>query len=338
MALRLVSNTETETSLSSHVGDPGRSLLVYGRTGSFSMLDVSDPNNVVVLDTVTGLVSAYPMAIDETRQLVFVRDADGFRVYDYSTPTNVVQVGQHLGFGGVPIALDLDRQLAFFRRVLSGDDSLLVIDVSNPSSMPVLGSLTVQLESGESMAYDSAKQIIYGESFQYDHVVAIDVSNSASPSVLGTLPIPGNPRDVALSDDGGHLYVCCSSEDAFLFVADVSDPTNMSIVGTEVSDRDGLRIIHDPLSKSAFVSGWDASGDRIIQVDVGSPSAPVVKEVFDDVIADGAGHLSMSGQVLYVGADYFGSGSYLLIFETTDFKFEGFGTGPTTRRMAFRRA
>jgi hypothetical protein len=146
----------------------------------------------------------------------------------------------------------------------SGSDDLKVIDVSDPGTPSLAGSLAIG--SLPRSVYVSGRYAYVVDSGS-DDLKVIDVSDPATPSLAGSLSIGGVPASVYVS--GRYAYVVDTGSDD-LKVIDVSDPGTPSLAGSL-----GLGTI--PLS--VYVSGRyayvvDSGSDDLKVIDVSDPGTP----------------------------------------------------------------
>jgi len=120
----------------------------------------------------------------------------------------------------------------------------------------------------------------------------------------------GNPGNwyvagLAASADGKRLAVTGVFEHALLvYDVDATSPTYRQLLGqTDLGDRETFAVAfdpNDPASRYAYVSMW--SGGKVLEVDLATPSAPVVSRTFATE-ADPEGMAFLDARWLVVGDD-----------------------------------
>ncbi len=121
------------------------------------------------------------------------------------------------------IALDLDRQLAYFA---SGDGSVAIIDISDPTHIALISNAIQTAGAVEDLFYDAATQRLFIAD-DAGGLVIWDVQYPAAPQEISVTPIiyggvEAPARGVAVKGD--HAYV--SADWGYLHWLDVSDPAH----------------------------------------------------------------------------------------------------------------
>jgi len=124
-------------------------------------------------------------------------------------------------------AVALQGSLAYVAETWPGGNpasGFQVIDISNPASPIILGTLAAPLSF--------ATDVRVSGSFAYvadaHGLYVIDVSNPGSPTIVGTLNTPKPGRGLAVS--GSYVYFCAG--DAGLFLIDISNPATPILVSS----------------------------------------------------------------------------------------------------------
>jgi hypothetical protein len=100
---------------------------------------------------------------------------------------------------------------------------LQVVDVSNPTSPAIVGSVDTP---GEAWSVAVSARYVYVAGYDLG-VQVVDVSNPVSPQVVGSVNIPNHAYDVAAS--GSYAYIADAGSG--LQIVDVSNPSSPAIVG-----------------------------------------------------------------------------------------------------------
>lgn len=175
---------------------------------------------------------------------------------------------------------------------------LTVLDVSDPSSPRLVGSLETYRHWAMSVAADGH----YAYLADADGVAVVDVSIPESPAAVAWLAMPDEARDVAL--DGTTLWVAGGSEG--LVAVDVSNPPTPAILGAlDLSDFANCVAVEDGL---VCVGGED----WLHVVDGNDPGTP---EVFGTAYVGWLlESVALQGGICYAGSGF----PYLHVFDVTN--------------------
>jgi hypothetical protein len=161
---------------------------------------------------------------------VYAIHYQGLDIYNISDPANPIFVST-LNFGTYVVDIVVDGNYAYVSD--SEEDKIYIIDVENPASMSVAGS--VADATYLDFAHGIAKQGDYIMCCAvYTHgLTIVNVSNVSNPSVVGHLidsTILNGIHDVAV--DGNYAYVACHGlhPNGTVAVVDISDKTSPSMV------------------------------------------------------------------------------------------------------------
>ncbi|MBI4385735.1 hypothetical protein HY573_02805, partial [Candidatus Parcubacteria bacterium] len=189
--------------------------------------------------------------------------------------------------------------------VANGTARLTVVDISNPASPTVSGSVVVSSSGSlaEADLFVSGRYAYVGvdEVFGTDGFAVVDISNPTAPVLVALVTDStqlNGARGIFVS--GRYAYVAAQADR--LTVVDVSNPANPAIVGsvTDATQLDG--------TENLFVSGRYAymaapTSDRLTVVDVSNPANPaIVGSVTDATQLDSALDVFVSGRYAYVVA------------------------------------
>ena len=127
--------------------------VVSSVSDSITSIDISNPFNLVELDSFTSasLDGATNLAVDVANQVAYVAsfNADSVTAIDISDPNNLAELDSFTSAsldGADSIAVDVANQVAYVITTLgalsSAPDSITSIDISNPSSLAELDSLS----------------------------------------------------------------------------------------------------------------------------------------------------------------------------------------------------
>ncbi len=159
-----------------------------------------------------------------------------------------------------------DVELVGNRAYVALNDSLRILDVSNPAAPKWLGSVAL----GGS-GYRLAVQGGYVYCARGSNLSIVDVSNPTSPAVVAV--DASNSSFVDVQVDGNHLYA--SIVDTGVRSYDVSDPTNPITLTTW---SPGNYVSGIALSGNALYVAWRSNG--VIHLDVSDPADPTVVSAY----------------------------------------------------------
>jgi hypothetical protein len=210
--------------------------------GGFDTFDVSDLP--VITHTGGAPLPGNKAGVGAKGDVAFFA-GQNFTSIDVSDPTQPTVLAQVPA--GVPFAScggGRDVQVVGDIAFRSGSNATLcAIDISDPSDMKILGTVDTDGQGyGLTVAGDVAYVILdIGELF------AIDISNAADLKILDSLKLdpdakPHDPNDVAVSD--GVAYVTTKKH---LSSVDVSDPSDLKLIGDIPFSPSRLAIVDDTL-------------------------------------------------------------------------------------------
>jgi len=232
-------------------------------SGNLKMLDVSDPENpVIVASESYSNGSAFRLDADANRLFVSVKE-QGVKIYDTIDPLNFEFIGEYVTSETVN-DMDALGDLLFLMQEYAG---LVILDISDPQNIQIL-SQTAITGSRYSLAVTSDSLIAIASGST--GLLFYTISDPTAPRYLGTVP---------LTQKGFHDVVC---NDTYAFavyrqtmvntggfaVINISDPPNFEILaeptafGVDPFPDNGLSLAGDTLFFAATQGGfgvWDVS-------------------------------------------------------------------------------
>lgn len=183
----------------------------------FTSIDISDPNNLRVLDTVDSPAGNLN-GIDIQGKYAYIVDRDnGLLIIDISDPKNLVQVGAVDNGQGYHVIVK--GRYAYVAN--SGDVSIDIIDISDPTAPVELASFN-DLEAGESVQdFMLAENYLFVAPNTHEPLI-LDIASSTNPvrvSVFGSILVGGTTQDIFLS--GNYIYLTAQVTRA-LKIVDIS--------------------------------------------------------------------------------------------------------------------
>lgn len=244
----------------------------------------------------------------------FVGCLDGNRLtsVDVSDPASPVVV-QSLSVGQVKGGVIKDGNYCYVG-LTSGSHTIRIVDVSNPASMSIVGSVLATGAYGNGIA----KQGNYVYVHVYDAFDAwfdvIDVSTPSAPVQVGTLgptatlyTLTSNEGTSVVVDGGDYCYVAVPTANR-IAVIDVSNPSSPSIVAT-LTDSTNLSDVRGITKDDDFIYACCGASDRITVVDVSDPLSPSVHASYQNSIFSTLMRIEKSSDHCFV-TDHDGDGVY----------------------------
>jgi len=202
------------------------------------ILDISDPAVPLLMSSV---YSPSPIAIVVSGEQVYIGDGYGVAVFDVSNASDPVKLGRcEIPF--YPQGLFLFGDLLF---AAVYNDGLQIIDVSDPTTPNVVGSLDGLGRARDVAVAGSVAYVATDNGLRF-----IDVSDPRSPLLLSSLEMSAN--NLALA--GNLVFV--TAWDGGLKVVDVSDPDNASIVLSFPTPKNAANIALDPATATAWIGSY----------------------------------------------------------------------------------
>lgn len=204
-------------------------------------IDISDPTSIGLADSLAdGGDSSNYLAIYVKGSYAYVAAHQYLFIFDISDPTNISLAGsvKDVTQLGSADGIIVDGDYAY---VCAGEgpDYFTIVNISTPASPSITGSIS---GSGSPNYLDSpyglAKKgnYVFVCSFGEWRFTVIDVTNPASPVYLSSLDWSGDarrPKQVVIRGNYAHVTVSDgSSSNNGLLIVDITDPSNMSVVGS----------------------------------------------------------------------------------------------------------
>lgn len=201
--------------------------------------------------------------------------ANGLLMYDIADPEQPMYIGTFATTRPIDFASVHNGYLFIIGNGSAGVD---ILELSDPYAPVAVGFASVPGPS-KTLAFEGTTMYAAGRYTREIH--AIDISNPTSPTSLGVVAsnVPGSfnfPRKIAAS--GSHVYLL--SEDSGLVVFDVSDPAEMTQVGSylilalsnDIEIRGDLALIATSASSDGTVL------TTTLVLDISDPTNPTLIE------------------------------------------------------------
>jgi subtilisin-like proprotein convertase family protein len=238
---------------------------------NLSLLDISDPSNIVKLaeeefqdenpDCASGNTKYSSLTLTGDEALLFIaRGHCGVSIYHVAEPTNIIFMGVYetpYPYSALEVVLSSDEKLAFVSVIdYSGEQDLHIVDISDPSN-----PLYISAFGTSSYALHTALSADGNTAFIVDgnYLSSVDITDSALPQLISYIPmldnlgtrLQGLPYALVISADGQRAYI--ASKGYGLVIFDISDSNDMMAIGN---------IFLDPVNDAFSIDG--SSGSRLI--------------------------------------------------------------------------
>jgi hypothetical protein len=183
-------------------------------------IDVSDVSNPFIADTIMSTETNIARRLDLVGDYVYLaQDFQGMTVYNISDPYNVTYAGRYNAYESV---LDV-RVINSTAYITLRDTTMMVVDVSTPSSPSLLGW------HDSNMPYPTWPGIDVSGNYAFvadsSLLRIIDVSNPSEPEFISYYNVYGPPLDVEVSGD--NAYVANRSGVKILDISGPGDPVEI---------------------------------------------------------------------------------------------------------------
>lgn len=230
-----------------------------------------------------------PYAIEVDGAHAYVVDrAHEMMVFDLSTPDDPELVTYIAGTRRTFDAVTVDGRL----HVIGEEDGYQILDVSDPATPTVLGSVA-ELVDGRGVDVSGSLACVAGSESGL-HV--LDVSDPTNPVVIGTAILPGTGYDVAMS--GTTAYVAGGGSG--VHVVDLGTPSAPTIVTTVSFPSACLDVL---LHEDVLYAGVVLDGVWILDVSMPTSPAELSSVLFGGVSIPSSVHLTgldLAGTDLFV--------------------------------------
>ena len=218
-----------------------------GDGGIFKILDTSDPNSPVCIDSIETPGIVQKIVIVDTR--AFVADGiGGLRIIDISSPSNISEVGNY-NSPGYTYSVAVSGSYAY---LAAGNGGFRVININNPGVL--VSNLTF------SNVYDIAvKDTIAYLAASGDGLQTINISDPIHPSKFGSINRGRRAWGVGVSGN----YAFIADGDSSLKAFDVTDPSSPTFVDSVFVNDVAYKV--SITGDSAYVAASYA-GLRIIDI------------------------------------------------------------------------
>ncbi|MFX0170674.1 MAG: LVIVD repeat-containing protein [Candidatus Hodarchaeota archaeon] len=233
------------------------------RYDGLKSIDISDPNNLEILDEFRDGGIPHELLIVE--DLLYLGDHNnGLEIIDINNPNNLEEIGE-FNDGGEISWFDFDSD-----KIYAGDgvDGLEIIDVSDPTHPFEIGQYDWEGITCVHVINDIAWLGRYNGLLKL-----VNVSNPDNPIEVREIELGNIARDMYSED--GRIYIACERQG--LKIYDVNNPIDPVFLGQCIIDG----FIMDICVEGDFV--WAAEGDKGVKlINVNENSKPFVVTTYND--------------------------------------------------------
>jgi len=239
--------------------------------GQLKVLDIHDPTQPVIVQTYGGSGEAYPWIthikiLDNHLGYVVAEEwqysRSNLQIMQFAPPAPPVIYSVHTSPPDEYItALDGDENHAFIAR---SSGAVELLDTSNPYSPTVTGFYS---STQDVHVLRQAGDLLLVGGY-YGDVQIVDFSNPLSPSLVSEIVIPMQIKDIQV--DGGWAYVAADDSGAEywqtfagapgVWVFDINDPYNPTLLGIHPSKANRIQIADGLMYVSAVGDGLQVVG------------------------------------------------------------------------------
>lgn len=272
--------------------------------GKLSVYNISNPASPTFVSSFTDSDLTEAVGVAKNGNTIYLVSWHNHKllILDATDPSNItktssIEIGTTEG-GGDPDELRKVFYLDGYAYVThSHDQKLYIVDVSNPASPSITGS--VATGDGAFAVFVKGNYAYVGGCFVGSSLKVIDVSNKTAPSVVKTLSSGNYSCTAGFANSGNNLYAVYYSSNTFV-TFDISDPANTSQIGILSNSSLNSPNRLDVFGNTAYVAS--AGGDAIVQVNITDPTNPTLSTITANVLLDRAYGIKYSeGKVFAVG-------------------------------------
>ncbi|MBD3311159.1 MAG: hypothetical protein GF349_01520, partial [Candidatus Magasanikbacteria bacterium] len=189
--------------------------------------------------------------------------------------------------------------------VTSGDNTLRIVDITDPTSPSTTGYITEDTYLDGAWSVFVSGNYAYVANYDISSMSVVDVSDTADPRIVGTLADNENGAELNHVNEvfvqGNYAYLVAQSSNSFV-VVDISDPTNPKHIKSLVDNTylDGAFSLHVQ-GNYAYVVALDE--DMLTVIDISDPTDPdIVGTIANggDVLLDAPYSVFVQGKYAYV--------------------------------------
>ena len=241
----------------------GNYLFASATDSTFRVLEISNPNEPLLLNEIPLYGSGRTIALTGTTALVAAVEGD-VQLIDISTPTSPLTIGT-IPIPGSVYDLKLVGSILY---VAAGNQGMYVFDVGNLDNPVEFGHYHSNNLSFQNLQIEGNLAILVD---RYSGFTILDISNPAAPLFLSEIPVTEFAYDAALNGSWLYLSVHDNSTQEDLMIVDLTNPVSPvidQVLDTSLSLR-YIQIVDDYLVATGTFDGL-----KVLQLE--DPTAPQV--------------------------------------------------------------
>lgn len=215
---------------SHHVMIDGDVALITQIADGITSVDISDPNNPVVLDFLGLLNNPSGLALNTAAKYAYVsiQNAARMDIVDYSNPGSLSLVTSFSNATLSTATYEVIKDGNYLYTTSYGSSRVCVINASTPGSLSIPGSVTdaTALANGFDLA-KSGNYVYVGCNNANGRLTVVDVTNPAAPVVSRSIELFAAISSVTIN--GNWLYAGNSASNV-LYIVDITTPTSANLV------------------------------------------------------------------------------------------------------------
>lgn len=198
-------------------------------SSEFLVVDVSNPGSLSVVQTVS--LSSSPRNIALSNNYAFIastNNSEELQAVDVTNPLTSNKTGVYNASGNADaLGVEISGSTAYLVRASSSADEFLAINISNPASPSLRGSLNLNSSGREAAVVGNYVYVATNDSS--GELKVVNVANPSSPSIAGSYNISGS---IILNTIAGfNSTVLAGGSNGTLYVFDVSNPASIVLRG-----------------------------------------------------------------------------------------------------------
>jgi hypothetical protein len=275
-------------------------------SGGFSIFNISDPNNMLLLSTVTT-TKAWVTDIEIKGKYLYAVNTDGgstlIDMVDITSPyipVNLSSFNLTASFGGALYG-DMVIEGNFIYMLDKSNNVYYILETLSDMMSPTFVSSIVVTGDVTNIAHNGRYSYVVSDG--HSRLEIIDTYDKVRPAVISSIDFNNNPTNIFIS--GRYAYI--TSDNGSLYIVDINDPANpilvktiSTIVGSNVivqgkkiviTGQDGLAVYSAP--------GIETSNALVHSLEAGTLAVQNDLSVNGDIISNGA--LNLTGNILSGG-------------------------------------
>jgi len=273
------------------VSNKARKLVIY---------DISNPSAPVLKSTTS--LSYEAVDVRKKGNYLFVSCANGVQVWNVSNVESPTLVTTIFNDGYYVHGMFLSGNYLYCcRHTLN---KFVIVDVSNPESPVVKGSLTgtTYFHGAHDVYVDDANNLAYVTNYLADTgeygLTVVNISDKNSPSVVTGVGV--GHKNSHIIKMGNYLYVGTHEPDTGLTVWDISSPSSPSYVGRFFTNEGASVGYWMAIYDSTRFVAICPSSNKLYLIDVSNPSSPVITAYILVGLSSNPANVAVAGEYIYV--------------------------------------